>query len=124
MIWARTASCDANFTAAAATGVAMRIAGAAAGAALLTAATAAAAVTVAAALVVRATAAAADVVVGAPGAAKEAATRAEPGAPALDTEGTIWLVRPATAPRTATVEMARKVEAFVNCMSLCLLTRL
>jgi hypothetical protein len=68
--------------------------------------------------VLRATAAAAVVVLAM--AAAVAFTGA--GAAPLDTEGTIWLVRPATAPRAATMVAAWKVEAFVNCICLCFLT--
>ena len=54
----------------------------------------------------------------------EALPAAVAGAEALDTEGTIWLVRPVTGQRAATYGKARKVEAFVECMRLGLLTGL
>ena len=47
----------------------------------------------------------------------DAATALTPALAVGGTEGTIWLDRPPTTPKTAKRETARKVEAFVNCIS-------
>src|SRR6059058_89970 len=99
-MWARSASSVANFTAARATGVARATAGGVTGAVAATAATAAAAVWVLAAAE----------------RAREATAAEAPAGAA--TEGTIWLVRTPATPRRARREAARKVVAFVVCISL------